>query len=334
MRRLPVQRLAWVLVPILALASMLGISSASATETIKVGTAAPKQSLWGRVFNVWQQAIKKKTDGKLQLEVYYNGTQGDDATMIGKLKSGQLDGAAVSSIGLAQIHKPILALQIPGLFRSWEQLDKAREAVRGDFERAAEKEGFILGFGDLGRVRTMSKGFAIRKPSDLKGKKVLGWRNDVIGPTVYQVIPGASIVSLAPSEVLPTLRTGGLDVLSAPTLAAEQLQWTPHFDHMSKEGTILAIGGMAWSKKRIDSLPGDLRTVLQDTGKIAQQALRKKVRAEDDAAFERLKEKMTVVELTKDEQQAWKDVFTKVLERLKQGTFDPKLIEKLTSHAK
>lgn len=320
---------AWIIAALTCLALLALTPAASATETISLGTLAPKQSLWGRVFDVWESAIKKKTDGKLELKVFYNGSQGDDGTMIGKVKAGQLDGAGVSSIGLAQIHKPILALQMPGLFRTWEALDKARDATQGDFEKAAEKEGFLLSWGDLGRIRTMSKGFAVRKPADLKGKKVLSWRNDVIGPTLFQVVPGASIVALSPGEVLAALKSKGLDVVSAPTLAAEQLQWTPHFDHITKDSSVMAIGGMVWSKKRIDALPGDLRTILQDTGKIAQQALRKKVRAEDDAAFERLKQKMTVVELTEDEKKTWKDVFSKVIERLKQGTFDPKLVDKL-----
>lgn len=319
---------------VVTVATLVSVPSASAAEQISIGTVAPKQSLWGRVFNVWQEAVKKKTDGKLEIVVFYNGQQGDDGAMIGKVKSGQLDGAAVSSIGLAQIHKPILALQIPGLFRTWEAIDRGREAVRADFEKAAEKEGFIITFGDLGKMRGMSKGFAVRKPSDLKGKKVLGWRNDVIGPVVYQVIPGASIVSLAPTEVLGSLKTGGIDVLNAPTLAAEQLQWTPHLDHIAKEPTLIAIGGMVFSKKRIDALPGDLRTILQDTGKIAQDAIKKKVRAEDEAAFDRLKEKMKVVELTQDERATWTEVFTKVTDRLKQGTFDPKLVDKLAALSK
>jgi TRAP-type transport system periplasmic protein len=309
------------------------LRSVAAAETVTFATVAPKQSIWGRVFSVWEDAIKKKSNGALELKIFYNGQQGDDGTMIGKLKAGQLDAAAVSSIGLAQIHKPILSLQIPGLFRSWESLDRAREAVRGDFEKAAEKEGFLLTWGDLGRMRGMSKGFAVRRPSDLRGKKVLGWRNDVIGPTVYQVIPGATIVLLSPTEVLANLKTGNLDVVSAPTLAAEQLQWTPHFDHIAKDSMLIAIGGTVWSKKRVDGLPGDLRTMLTETGKVAQEALKKKVRAEDDAAFDRLKDKMTVVELTADEQKEWKGVFTKVVERLKQGTFDPKLIEKLVGLA-
>lgn len=307
---------------------------ARAAEVVSVGTVAPKQSVWGRTFAVWEEAVKKKSDGKLELRVYYNGQQGDDGTMVGKVRSGQLDAAAVSAIGLGKAHKPILALQLPGLFRTWEALDKARDAVKDELEKGAEKEGFRIGWGDLGKLRGMTKGAVIKRPADLSGKKVLSWRNDVIGPTVYQLLPNVTIVPLSAMEVLPTLRTGGVDVLSAPALAAEQLQWTPHLTHISAESTVLAIGGMVWSKKRMDQLPGDLRTILEDTGKVAQTSLRRKIRAEDDAAFERLKEKMTVVTLSDDDKNAWKPIFAKAIDRLKQGTFDPKLVDKLIELAK
>src|SRR5688500_13920574 len=121
---------------IITLCCLVFAPAAYAQEAITLGTVAPKQSIWGKVFSVWEKAVEKKSDGKLLLKVYYNGQQGDDGTMIGKLKAGQLDGAAVSSIGLAQIHKPVLALQMPGVFRTWAAFDKARDSVRGDFERA------------------------------------------------------------------------------------------------------------------------------------------------------------------------------------------------------
>lgn len=318
---------------IITLCCLVLALTAHAEETITLGTVAPKQSIWGKVFSVWEKAVEKKSDGKLLLKVYYNGQQGDDGTMIGKLKAGQLDGAAVSSIGLAQIHKPVLALQMPGVFRTWEAFDKARDSVKGDFERAFAKEGFLVGFGDLGRLRGFTKGVVIKRPSDLKGRKVLSFRNDVVGPTVYQVVPGANIVQLSATEVLPALRSQSLDVVNAPALAAEQLQWTPHLDHMAADSSVMAMGGLVWSKKRVDSLPGDLRTILGDTGKVAQAALRKRIREEDDASFARLKEKMTVVTLSDDDKRAWKDVFSKVIERLKQGTFDPALVDKLVGMA-
>lgn len=319
---------------LIALAVSAGISAspspAAAAEKISIGTIAPKGSMWGKVFTAWTEAVHKKSDGKLELTVFYNGTQGDDGAMVGKMKAGQLDGAAVTSLGLGKIHKPILALQIPGLFRNWESLDRAREAMKGEFEKGAEGEGFyIAGWGDLGRIHAMSRGFAVRRPEDLRGKRVLTFQNDVLGPTIYQLIPGATPVPMSIPEILPALRTKSLDVLSAPSLGAEQLQWAPHLDHIGSESTIMAIGGFVWSKNRLDKLPADLRAILVDTGSAASAALKKRIRAEDEAAYARLASKMTVVKLSDADREAWKVVFKKAAERLAQGTFDPALVDRL-----
>jgi len=52
------------------------------------------------------------------------------------------------------------------------------------------------------------------------------------------------------------------------------------------------------------------------------------------AAFERLKEKMTVVTLTEDEKKKWAVVLIEVGKRLSQGTFAPELLKKLIELAK
>jgi len=312
-----------------------GVSrEASAAEVIKIGTLAPKASPWGQVFSVWEKAVKEKSGGAIELQFFYNGQQGDEAAMIGKMKSGQLDGAAVTAVGLSKVYKPIVALQMPGLFTSWGKLDGARDAMKGDFEKGVSDAGFrILGWGDVGQAHVMSKGFAIRTPADLKGKKPYMWRDDIVQPILFQLI-GVSPVPLNVPEVLPNLNTGAINVLTAPSLAAEQLQWGSKLDHIVSNVAGSAIGAVIISSKRLDALPGDLRTVITDTGKIAASALTARIRKEDDAAFGRLKGKMTVIDLTADEQSKWTGIFTQVRQRLGQGTFSPDLVSKLEALAK
>ena len=77
-----------------ALTILAGVSfsvDAGAVEVIKVGTLAPKASPWGKVFTVWEKAVKEKSGGKLELQFFYNGQQGDEGAMVGKMKAGQLD---------------------------------------------------------------------------------------------------------------------------------------------------------------------------------------------------------------------------------------------------
>lgn len=330
------RRAAMKLVGALALLVGVGVAEdANAAEVIKIGTLAPGASPWGQVFKVWAEAVSKKSEGKLELQFFYNGQQGDEGAMVGKMKAGQLDGSAVTAVGLSKIYKPILALQMPGLFTSWAKLDNARDAMKGEFEQGARDAGFsILGWGDVGAAHVMSKGFAVKTPDDIKGKKPYMWRDDAVGPVLFQVIGGVTPVPLNVPEVLPNLNTGAVNMLTAPALAAEQLQWASKVDTMVEDTAGLAIGALVLSSKRIDALPADLKTILVDTGKVAANALTKRIRAEDDAAFARMKGKMTVVALSADDRAKWEAVFKQTRQRLAQGTFSPDLVAKLEALAK
>ena len=314
----------------------VGLSrEADAQETIKIGTLAPKASPWGQVFTVWEKAVKERSGGKIELQFFYNGQQGDEGAMVGKMKSGQLDGAAVTAVGLSKIYKPIVALQMPGLFTTWAKLDAARDAMKGEFEKGIEDAGFrIAGWGDIGLAHVFSKGFPIHAPTDFQGKKPYMWRDDIIQPILFQVVGGITPVPLNIPEVLPNLNTGAIDIITSPALAAEQLQWASRLDNMVSNVAGAAIGAVVFSSKRLDALPADLRAIVMETGKVASSALTKRIRDEDDAALARLKGKMKVVTLTADEESKWAAVFKQVRQRLGQGTFSPDLITRLENLSK
>lgn len=307
----------------------------AADETIKIGTLAPKSSPWGKVFETWIKAVNEKSGGKMEIQFFYNGQQGDEDGMVGKIKSGQLDAAAVTGVGLSKVYKPILALQMPGLFTSWTKLDKARDAMKAEFEKGAKDAGFFIGgWGDVGLVRTLSKGFAIKVPDDLKGKKPYYIRADSVMPAVYSAIGGVTGVALNVPEVLPNLNTGAINVINAPCLAAEQLQWSGKLDNLNDAVSATAIGAIVFSNKRMDALPADLKTILTDTGKVAATALTTKIRSEDDAAFTRLKGKMTVTTPSADDKTKWEAIFKSARQKLSTSTFSTDLVTKLEGYAK
>jgi TRAP-type transport system periplasmic protein len=321
-----------------ALTLLVGVGvaeNASAGEVIKIGTLAPKASPWGQVFEVWSRAVADKSGGQVELQFFYNGQQGDEGSMVGKMKAGQLDGAAVTAVGLSKIYKPILALQMPGLFTSWSKLDTARDAMKAEFEKGASDAGFfIAGWGDVGAVHLLSKGVQIHVPDDVKGQKPYMWRDDAVQPILYQVIGGVTPVPLNVPEVLPQLNTGAINIVNAPSLAAEQLQWSSKLDTINTDTSALAIGALVFSSKRLDALSPEMKAIVIDTGKIASNALTKRIRSEDDAAFNRMKSKMTNVTLSADEKAKWDALFKQVRQRLSQGTFSPDLVAKLEGLAR
>lgn len=321
------------IVGFIALLAALGASSAHAQEfTIKVGTLAPKASPSGKVFTAWEKTVSEKSGGRLALQFFYNGQQGDEGAMVARIKSGQLHGAAVSGVGLGKVYKPITALQMPGLFSSWGALDAARDALSAEFMKGASDAGFtVLGWYDIGATRVLSKGFDLRKGTDFRGKKPFVWRDDVIFPVTLQVIGGVAGIPLNIPEVLPNLNTGAINVINASALEAEQFQWASKLDRVAAEPHAFAIGGLIMSTKQLDALPADLKTILVDTGKVTAAALNTRIRSEDNSAYTRLAGKMTRVTPTAAEKGAWNLLYQQVRARLAQGTFDPALVTRLES---
>jgi TRAP-type C4-dicarboxylate transport system substrate-binding protein len=160
------------------------------------------------------------------------------------------------------------------------------------------------------------------------------WRDDVTQPSVYQVIGGVSPVPLNVPEVLPNLNTGAIDDLVTSALVAEQMQWSGKLDTITTSVNGLAIGALTISSKRLASLTEEGRNLLMDTGKIAANALTKRIRSEDDAAFERLKKKMTNVNPGADDLAKWDNVFKQARQRLAQGVFSADLVSRLEGLAR
>ena len=292
--------------------------TAEAKSSVRFATLAPKHSPWGKVFAAWQKAVDEKTKGEVEVQWLWNGTAGPEANMVGKIKSGQITGAAITAVGLSSIHKPIVTLQMPGAFKTWAELDKARDALQPQFDKAMTEAGFyVSGWGDVGIARTMSHGFEVVHPDDLKGKTPGLIAQDVIGPKVYEAIGGITPKPADVVEFLPLLNSGSINVLTVPALAAEQLQWASRLDHLNDGVVGFGVGAMVISEKELSKLPKDMRDIMETTGKAAQVALIRMIRGEDDAALERLKKKMTVHHQTDAEKAEWEKIYKKACQRVK-----------------
>jgi len=320
---------------LLRLSILLFALPAFATPTVlKIGSNAPRESPWGQVLRVWIKAVKEKTHGEVELEVFWNATQGDEPAQVSKMKTGQLDGAVVTAVGLGIVDPNVNILQAPGLCADWAQLDRVREALRPRFEASFRAAGFeLVGWGDVGLDHLMSKGSPVKGPGDVKGQRPWIWREDPVLPALYQVLGVVPVPTSIP-EVIAELATGNVNLLSVSALAAEQLQWSSRLDHLNLMVVAPNIGGMVLSKAKLDALKPEHRAVVVETGRLAARALTDRIRKEDAAALARLQKRMTVVEPTGPEKEAWAKVFAEARGRLARGTFAPELMKEAEALAK
>ena len=102
--------------------TLLHYPAHAAEHTLKFASLAPQGSLWYKAFASSARKIKEKTSGSVAFKLYGGGVMGDERAMVRKIRSGQIDCAAVTSVGLGDIDKKLLVLQLPLVFKNNKQL--------------------------------------------------------------------------------------------------------------------------------------------------------------------------------------------------------------------
>src|SRR5258707_2436214 len=160
------------------LARAIPASAAQDTLIVKLGTSAPEGSSWDQIFKEMGEKWKQATGGTVTLRIYPGGVLGDEPDLVRKMRVGQIQAAALTAAGLSGIDASVAALQIPMMFRSYEELDYVRERLRPTLEkRMSEKDFVVLNWGDAGWVTFFCKE-SFLTPDELRRMKLFVWAGD------------------------------------------------------------------------------------------------------------------------------------------------------------
>jgi TRAP-type transport system periplasmic protein len=306
------------------------IARGAPKHVLKIATLAPDGSTWHRAFREVARLVKERTDGAIETRIYAGGTMGDEAQMVRKMRTGQLDGGAVTSVGLGDINKQLLMLQLPLLFRNNEELDKVRTAMSDKFAKLLLDGGFVLsGWGDVGFGYLFSN-TPIKAPSDAKATKMWVWDDDPVSKETMKVA-GVNATPLGVPDVLPSLQTGVIDAFINSPYGAIALQWYTKAAYITNLKLAVTIGGSVLTAKTWDSLSPEYQEVITAVATEANNKLLKRIRSDNKKATATLVEKgLTVVE--PEDFSAWLDVSVKVRENLTGPLFDESLVTEMLGH--
>lgn len=110
-------------------------SAWAADKQLRIGTLAPKNSLYHRQLMELGEVWRAAQGGNAKYLVYPDGSQGGEAELARRMRIGQLQGALLSVVGLREIEPTITALQtMPLLFKNWDEVDYVREKIRPAME--------------------------------------------------------------------------------------------------------------------------------------------------------------------------------------------------------
>jgi len=269
---------------------------------VNLGTVVPKDSTWYEVLVRMKQDWTTISGGRVDLRIYPGGSLGDDVEMLRKVRIGQLQAVAVTSVGLSRIDASIEALHIPLLFRSYDELDYVREKMAPKLEGALSQKGFVvLNWSDGGWAQ-----FFTKKPAktldDLRGMKLWISAGDPKAEQLYRDFDMRP-TPLPMTEMLTALQTGLIEAIDVPPLFAMLDGSFQRVPYMTDIRWAPVMGGTVIGKQAWESIPADLRPKLLASAKKAGDEMRGRIRQLGEDSIAQMKQRgLTVVPVDRE---AW-----------------------------
>jgi TRAP-type C4-dicarboxylate transport system substrate-binding protein len=298
-------------------------TSQAADKLLRLGTLAPKNSLYHRQLLEVGEAWRAAQGAGAKYVVFPDGSQGGETELARRMRIGQLQGALLSVVGLHEIEPSISALQaMPLLFKNWDEVDHVREKMRPAMEKKFLNKGFVvLAWGDAGWVRFFSKEAAFR-PDDYKKMKFFAWGGEADQQEIMKSL-GYTPVPLETSDILPSVQTGMINVVPSTPYFALASQIYTMAPNMLEINWAPIVGALVVTKKAWDDMSPATQEAVRAAGEKAGAQIRSKARLEVEEAVEAMKKRgLTVNRPNPEQMREWNELADKLYPRIR-GTLVP-----------
>lgn len=251
----------------LALVGLFAARPAAAqTYELKIATVAPDKTPWADLLKDYKKAVEKASGGKIKVRVFLGGTMGDENETVRMTARGEISGVGASTGAVASLVEELMAIEIPFLFKNANEADYVLDKhLLVPMEEAFKKKGLVLVMWSENGFRHFGASFPIKKPSDLKGKKM---RSQESFPHIemWKALE-ASAAAIPTTEVTTALKTGSVNGFDQALLYMVAGAWHSSITHMTLSAHIYQPAVIAFNKDWFDKLPPDLQKICIDEGR-------------------------------------------------------------------
>jgi TRAP-type C4-dicarboxylate transport system substrate-binding protein len=284
----------------LALAGV-ALVAAPAGVTVKLATLAPRNSLWFGALTDMGGTWAKVTEGRVTLNVFPDGAQGDEPTVIKMMRPDvdSMNAAFLTAPGLATIDDGFNVFGIPFFFTSNEEAHAVRKALTPMLAKRLEAKGFhLLNWGDGGWVQVFSKN-PVRSLDDLKHTKLFTSKGDDQMAGWY-TSNGFTPVPTKSTEIVANMGTGLINATPIPAYPASVIQLYRKADYMLDVSVAPLYGAIVVADRVWKGISEADRTKMAEAAATMEQHLDASVPGQDQKAVADMKlrsPKFTVIRL-------------------------------------
>ena len=289
----------------LVLLAVLALARAPLAQSvpIKLATVVPENSIWDRALKQMAADWKQASGDRIALTVFSGGSQGDENTVLRKMRLDALQAASLTVVGLGAIDPAFNVFNVPFFFDSYDELNAVVERLTPTLKQRVEAKGFVLlNWGHGGWLQVFTKR-PVRTVADLKSLKLYTSAGDDRMTQFYKA-NGYSPRAMAMTDILTGLTTGMVEGLPTPPVAALAFQWNRQTPYMLDIGLAPVVGATVINRKTWLRIPEADRTQLQAAADAVEKRLQGDVPKQDALAMAMMQQQGLTV--TKAEGPEWR----------------------------
>ncbi len=250
---------------LLCLSLALGAGAAMAQTKLRAWNIHPDGYPVTEAMKSFAEQVGKATNNRYQIEIFSNGSLGDQPKAVQMLKTGEIDIAEFSSGPLSDAVPGIKVLNLPFLFVDSAHMFRHLDGKLGErFAANLKTAGFVvLGWYD-GGGRSFYCGKPINTVKDLAGSNIRVQQSEIYLEMIK--LMDAKPVALPFKDVLAALQEGKVDCAENNMPSYESTGHYKVAKHVYVTNHVVSAEALVVSTKLWDKLSADDKTAFRQAG--------------------------------------------------------------------
>ena len=272
-----------------AFAGGQGEAPAEETYSWRIGFNTVEGSVRDVSAREFKRVVEERSNGRIQVQIFPAEQLGSEQEMIESVMIGALDIQLCGGSALQNLFPDVLPPSLPFMLTSYDEAHALLDGPYGEHIRAKGREHnlMMLSYLDLGFVQITSNRRPIRQPSDLEGLQVRS-PNEPVFIEAFRGL-GARVSTLPFTEVYLALSQGVVDAQFNPLDAIYDTKFYEVQDYLAITNqwyyyVVFMMNHTLW-----DSLPSDIRAIVQEGANAARDTSREWFRTKDAEMLELLR---------------------------------------------
>lgn len=225
----------------------------------------PESDSWHKAALQLAEKVKARSGGKVEIQVFPNGSLGSDSQTISAVRGGSLDICLTGNPFFTGLAPKLNVLDLPFLFQSRKHAAAVMDGAIGDGLRK-ELEGSnlkALATWEIGWRNLTNSRRPVATAADIKGLKIRTTPNPA-HIRAFQLL-GAVPTPMAFTELFSALETGAVDGQENPVTLILNAKFSEVQKHLSLTRHAFTTGPVVMNKAKFDALDADIQKILTST---------------------------------------------------------------------